>query len=220
MSALDNISDQIDSALSRGLDFLKKHILGANNERLDFVMDSFYKLSPNQQTGVLVTLLGTLLVFICSAFIIYFSQIRALENELNESFEALHELRSLAQTYDTEQKRYRELTNIVRRSSQNFRPKPFFESKANQVGVSITDLKSSDVDIPPDSPLSADFKHVAIDFRLPKVSIPRMLKFLGEIEKSGKNLNINNLQIRTRYGDRLYFETSAKVIGYKVGGAR
>ncbi len=220
MSAIGNIGDQIDSTFSRVADFLKKYILGPNNERLDFIMDSFYKLSPNQQTGVLLGVLGALMIFVFGAFGIYFSQINALEKELNSSFEALQELRSLAQTYDFEEKRYRELTNIIRRSSQGFRPKPFFESKSNQVGVTITDLRSNELDISPDSPLSADFKHVAVEFRLPKVSIPRMLKFLGEIEKSGKNLNINNLQIRTRYGDRLYFETSAKVIGYKLGGSK
>ncbi len=44
------------------------------------------------------------------------------------------------------------------------------------------------------------------------------MKFLSEVERSNKNLSIENLQIRTRYGDRLYFEASAKVVGYKVGG--
>ena len=217
MSALQNFGEQISSTISRVADYLRKYILGPNNERLDFVMDSFYKLSPNQQTGMLAGVLGALLLFVFGAFGLYFSQVNALERDLNNSFESLQELRSLAQSYDFENKRYRELKTIVRRSSQGFRPKPFFESKSNQVGVSITDLRSNDTDISGDSPLSTDFKHVSVEFRLPKVSIPRLLKFLGEVEKSGKNLNVHSLQIRTRYGDRLYFETSAKVIGYKTG---
>ena len=44
------------------------------------------------------------------------------------------------------------------------------------------------------------------------------MKFMSEVERSNKNLSIDNLQVRTRYGDRLYFEATAKVIGYRVGG--
>ena len=96
------------------------------------------------------------------------------------------------------------------------RPKAFFEQKANEVGVSLESLKSEEVDITGDSPLIDEFRYVNVEFRLPKVSIPRMLKFFGEIEKSGKNLSVQNLVIRARYGDRLYFDTQARVVGYKT----
>ena len=217
MSSLGNLSEKVGSLVSRGTDFLKKYIFGPNNERLDFVMDSFYKLSPNQQTGLLLGGVAGLLILVFGAFGFYFSRVSALEKDLDDSFAALLRLRSQAQVFEYEKKRYRELKNIISRASTGFRPKPFFEAKSNQVGVSLTDLRSTDADIPSDSPLSQDFKNISVEFRLPKVSIPRLLKFLGELEKSGKNLNIHSLQIRTRYGDRLFFETNAKVLGYKVG---
>lgn len=217
MSSLDQFGDRISSTVRRATDYLKKYLFGPNNERLDFVMDSFYKLSPNQQTGLLAGGVLLLMFLVFGAFAIYFSRVGALEDELDQGFIALQELRSGAQKYEYENKRYRELKNIINRASQGFRPKPFFEAKSNQIGVAITDLRSTDADISPDSPLSNDFKNISVDFRLPKVSIPRLLKFLGELEKSGKNLNVHSLQIRTRYGDRLFFETNAKVLGYKVG---
>ena len=106
----------------------------------------------------------------------------------------------------------------MRRGSQGFRPKPFFESKANSIGVTITDLRDKKAPMSPDSPLSSYFSQTIVEFKLPKVSLPRLMKFLSEVERSNKNLSIENLQIRTRYGDRLYFEATAKVVGYKVGG--
>lgn len=218
MSAITNINDQMRSTMSRGLDLVKRRVFGANNERLDFLMDSFYKLSPQHQTGVLVGLGALMIFFVLGSFFFYISRVNALESQLNQGFSALAELRSLNQTYEYEEKRYRELMNIINRGSTGFRPKPFFESKANQIGVSITDLRSNDADLPIESPLANDFRNVVVEFRMPKVSVPRLLKFMGEIEKSGKNLSLHSVQIRSRYGDRLYFETNAKVIGFKAGG--
>lgn len=218
MSALQNIRDQIQSSIARVVEQVRRSIFGVNNERIDFLMDSFYKLTPQHQTAAMAGAAGVLLVFVLGAFIVYFSRINALEDELNSSFDALQEVRNLTSNYDQELRRYQELKSIVSRNASEFKPKPFFESKANQVGVQIADLRSQDADIPAESPLAQDFRYVSVEFKLPKVSLPRLLKFVEEVEKSNANLNIHSLQVRTRYGDRLFFETSAKVVGYKVEG--
>lgn len=218
MNAFASINDSIRSILLRGGNLAKRRIVGANNERLDFIMDSFYKLSPSQQSGVLVGIFGGIGILVLGFFALYLSQINALERNLNDSFASLHRMRSLLQQYQIEDKKFSELKNIVSRGSAGFRPKPFFESEAGKAGITITDLRSREENIPVDNPLSRQFSYSTIEFKLPKVSIPRLLKFLTEIEKSRKNLNINSLLIRTRYGDRLYFETSAKVVSYKLGG--
>jgi hypothetical protein len=106
----------------------------------------------------------------------------------------------------------------VDRNSRSFRPKVYFEEVANKGGVTIEALQADDAVIPEDNPLAEEFSNVNIEFRLPKVSIPRMLKFLGEVEKSDQTLFLSNLVIRGRYGDKLYFDTQAKVTGLKVKG--
>lgn len=219
MNSLQNIRDQFQSLVSRVVYQVRRSLFGMNNERIDFVMDSFYKLPPQQQTGVLAGAAGLLLVFVLGAFTIYFSRINALEDELNTSFDALQEIRVLNASYESELHRYQELKSLVSRNANDFKPKPYFESKSNQVGVAISDLRSQDSDIPAESALAQDFRYSQVDFRLPKVSLPRLLKFVEEVEKGNPNLIFHSLQIRTRYGDRLFFETNAKVVGYKTGGA-
>ena len=218
MSAIQDVKDQFQSLVSRVIFQVRRSLFGMNNERIDFMMDSFYKLSPKHQTGLLAGVAGLLLVFVLGAFTIYFSRINALEDELNTSFDALQEVRTLNVSYDQELKRYQELKSIVSRNSSEFKPKPYFESKSNQVGVQIQDLRSQDSDIASDSPLATDFRYSTVEFRLPKVSLPRLLKFIEEVEKGNPSLNFHSLLIRTRYGDRLFFETTAKVVAYKVGG--
>lgn len=217
MSAIADVKDQFQSLVSRVIFQVRSSLFGMNNERIDFLMDSFYKLSPQQQTGLLSGVAGALLVFVLGAFTIYFSRINALEDESNTSFDALQEMRSLSANYEQELKRYQELKGIVARNSAEFKPKPYFESQSNKVGVQIQDLRSQDTEIAADSPLATDFRYSTVEFRLPKVSLPRLLKFIEEVEKGNPSLNFHSLQIRTRYGDRLFFETNAKVVAYKVG---
>ncbi len=217
-NSVNALKDKVSGYFTFGLDAVRKKILGNNNERLDFLMDSFYKLPPKHQTGVLLGAIGGLGLFVLGAVGIYFARIHALEDELNASFLALQELRTLSNDYDMEKTNMDTLLRDVETKMSSVHPKPFFEQKANQVGVTIEGLRSEDADIPPESPLAKNFKYINVDFRMPKVSIPRMLKFLGEIERADKNFTINQLQIRARYGDRLYFDTQAKVVAYKVGG--
>ena len=218
MSAIQGVVDQFNSIFNRVMDEIKKRVLGENNENIEFIMDSFYKLSPSQQSGVFLGVLGFLVIFVFTSFALYVSRVSALEEDLTSGFEAIEELRSLKNKYNYERKKFGELESIVRRSSQGFRPKPFFESKANSIGLTITDLRDKKSPISPDSPLANYFSHTITEFKLPKVSLPRLMKFMSEVERSNKNLSIENLQVRTRYGDRLYFEATAKVVGYNLGG--
>lgn len=55
MSAVDQLRGQIQSIAN----ILRARLLGANNERLDFLMDSFYKLSPPQRSAAMAVTLAS-----------------------------------------------------------------------------------------------------------------------------------------------------------------
>ncbi|MCX6128388.1 MAG: hypothetical protein NTX25_04900 [Proteobacteria bacterium] len=74
----------MQALIARIIDQIRRSLLGANNERIDFLMDSFYKLSPQHQTSVMAGAAAFLLVFVLGSFTIYFSRINALEDELNQ----------------------------------------------------------------------------------------------------------------------------------------
>lgn len=215
MGIADEATDKVSQLTRPILDIFKRSLFGANNERLDFIMDSFYKFTPQQQTGIIFGLGSLLGVLVLGIFALYFANISALEGELNAGFEALKEIRHLSEDYKNEKARLSWLERNVEGKTRSLRPKSFFERKANQVGVTLESLRSEEVDLPRDNPLSNSFKEVQVVFRMPKVSIPRMLKFMSELEKSGKTLTVRNLRIRARYGDKLFFDTEAQVSAYK-----
>ena len=216
MSMISNVGDQIKGLMTPTFDTIKKKLFGANNERLDFFMDSFYKLSPQHQSGVIIGICSALVLFMIVAVFVYFTLVKGLERELDRGFNALQQLRAQSAEFRKEKENLNQLVRNVSDKTGDLRPKVFFEKAAQTVGVSMEGLRDEVASFPEDSTtLSQNFKAVNIDFRIPKVSIPKLLKFVGEIEKSDKYLKVHSMQIRARYGDRLFFETNLKITGFK-----
>lgn len=218
MSALTLVGDRFKGQFSSSLNVVRRRLLGANNEKLDFFMDSFYKLSPNQRSGVLAGFVGIIGLFVLGAVGLYFSQVNRLKTDLNDSFAALHELQSMKSSYEQENKNFEKLVDTIDKRTRSVSIKPFFEKIANDMGVTIEGLSDQKAPLAAENPLSEKVQEVRVEMRLPNISIPRLMTFLVEIEKSNKYLRVQDLQIRGRYGTKLFFDAQVKVRGYDVGG--
>lgn len=218
-SVVTEASERLKSYFRPAMEVARRRIFGDNNERIDFLIDSFYKLTPEYQTAALAAALGSAALFLMMVFGIYFARIHTLENELNQGFQALQEVRVLGAQYKKEKANFDWVVQTVQRKTGSLRAKPFFEQMANQVGVVMEGLRSEEIPVPEDSPLAKNFVLINTEFRLPKVSIPRLLKFFSEIEKADQGMMVRDLVIRARYGDKLFFDVQARVTGYKVKGS-
>jgi len=216
MSALGNAIDQIKGQLNSLVLGVKRQLFGANNERLDFFMDSFYKLSPQQRMAVVTGVGAVVGLFVFLALMLYFAQVAKLRDDLNEGFAAMHEIRRLRLAYEVENKNYEKLIDTVQRKTKQVSLKPFFEKIANDLSVTIEGINDQKVPLAADNPLSEKLQEVRVEMRLPNISIPKLLSFIVEIEKSGKYLRVQDLQIRARYGTKLFFDGQIKVRGYDV----
>jgi len=215
VSALANISDQIRGQLQSGVSKIRSQLFGANNERLDFLMDSFYKLSAPQQSAVFAGLVGVVGFFVLLALGLYFSQVAGLKNDLNQSFAALHELEALKAEYQREDARFDRLSEQVQKRTADLRIKPFFERIGNEQGAQIEGLTEQRVALPETDALSkSNIQEVKVDLRLNNISIPRVLNFIAEVEKANNFVRIQDLTIQARFGNRLFFDTTIKARGY------
>lgn len=216
MSAIAGISDKFKGQLQGSLGRVRSRLFGANNEKLDFWMDSFYKLSPGQRTGVLAGMVGAIAGFVLVAVALYFSQVNRLKADLSNSFGALHELQSLKAAYEQESKNYEKLVDVIDKKTRSVQLKPFFEKIGQDLGVTIEGLNDQKAPLAADNPLSEKVQEVRVDMRLPNISVPRLMAYLVEIEKSDKYLRVQDLQVRGRYGTKLFFDGQVKVRGYDV----
>ena len=214
MSVVATFADRLKGQIQVNLKVAQNRLFGVNNEKLDFLMDSFYKLSSNQRTAALAGSIGVVFLLVVMVFGLYFSLVSHLKNDLSSSFAALHELQSKKAMYEQENRNFEKLVDMVERKTKQVSLKPFFEKIANEQGVTIEGLSDSKSPLPADNPLAERFQEVRVEMRMPNISIPRLLSFLVEVEKSNKYLRVQDLQIRARYGTKLYFDSQAKVRGY------
>lgn len=218
MSALEDIQDKLKNQWSVFTGEIRKRILGSNNENIDLIVDSFYKLEPPQRNAVIAGGIASLCVIVFGFLALYFSQISSLNRELNKRFDALYEIRDLKADYQREDRRFQGLVDALSGGAGSIRVKPYFEKIANEQGVQIEGLTESKVPLPADNALGEKFQEVRVELRLNNISIPRLLNFIVEVEKGAGFIRIQDLQIRARYGTKLFFDAQIKARGLSSAG--
>ncbi|MEY4632022.1 MAG: hypothetical protein RIQ81_2142 [Pseudomonadota bacterium] len=218
MNELKQLFEQLKERVNTLLERLRMQAFGANNERLDFLMDSFYKLEPAQRVGVLAAVAGSIAFVIVVAFAIYISRVNALKADLNNAFAALHELQELKAEYAVEDARFQKVVEQVQRKTSDLQVKPFFEKVARDTLIQLEGLNVQKNPLDADNPLGAKMQEVKVkDLRINNTSIPKLLNFLIEIEKANNYIRVQDLEIRGRFGTRLYFDAKLTARGYSVG---
>lgn len=202
----DNLRAAVSEKTSGFSFFLKETILGKNNERLDFALDSFYKLPPQKRTVLLGGFFTLLAGVVIGLFGLYFSRVNALDTRLNSSTLALGEFR----TYQVENQDAKSgltlLKGRIKSKLKSFSIKPFFEKVSGENSVEIRSTKVRDAESVDLEDLSSFLKEKDIEIIVAKISLPKLLKFISAIEKKQKYIRVKDLRIRDLSGKKLYFE--------------
>lgn len=202
----DSLRSSINETVSSLSSVLSAKIFGKNNERLDFVLDSFYKLPPEKRTGVLTGVFVLLGFLVVGIFALYFSRVNTLDHSLNDSAIALGEFRAHQIESQDASSDLERLKERIKSKMKSFSIKPFFEkiSDENSVEIRTTKVKPSEtVDL---GELSSLMKEQDVEIVISKISIPKLLKFISAIEKKQKYIRVKDLRIRDLSGNKLYFE--------------
>ena len=219
MDFLTSFLEKIQDRFTQLRELVRSSLFGQNNEKLDLMIDSFYRLSPSQRSGAMVGCVVGGVILVAGVIGFYFVQSRALEKELNNAFNAMYALNKLESEFRREESRFDQVVQLVNRRTAGMQVKPFFEDKAQSIGLDIADLRDQKTPLPSENPLSKRLQYVKVDMKSVKpVSIPRLLKFVTEIEKSNKLMSIEELKIRGRFQEKLYFDTQMKFRTYASAG--
>lgn len=219
MEKLLQIFEELKTKFDLLVDRLQRKVFGANNENLDFFVDSFNRFDSKQKMIAGICSVVAVFLGIVFVFWFYFSQVSSLRSQMSQSFQAVQEIQSLQEQLAQEEQKFEALNSKIERKVSSLRVKPYFESLAKQVGVTIDDIEDKSIAIESSDPLSKKFENVLIDLRLNKISIPRLISLIVEFEKSDQLLRLQDLTIRSRYGTKLYFDASLKVIGFQFIGS-
>lgn len=216
MSQFEAVISQVRGQWDTAIKQVQSRIFGANNERLDLLMDTFNRLNEQQRTLALGGAGVGIFLFIFMAVVVYLSGVQSLQKDLEDSFSAIQELDTRKKEFQAEEIRYNQLLEMMGKQNAVAK-KPQLEKVSKDVGVELEGLAEAKVPLPNDNPLSKKVQEAKLDMRLSNISIPRLLNFLVEVEKSNSLLRIRDLTIRGRYGTKLYFDSQIVVRGYTVG---
>ncbi len=211
-----SLKEKFDVALEKYTKIIRVRLLGANNERIDFIMDSFYKLTPQQRNGAFAIGIAAFVGFIFAAFLLYFAEVNALERDLSQSLAATQELKKYKAMDQVEGKRFTKLVEMIKTKTAGLSFKPFFEKMTKEKGIIPKDLVEKENELDASNALSEYLKETQLEMRVSQISIPRLLSFITDVEKSENYIRLKDLKITGQYGNKLYFDTTLLFRGYSL----
>jgi hypothetical protein len=193
---------------------VRSAIFGRQNERLEYLMDSYFKLSPEQRTAVVVGGVLAMILLLVGIISLYLSALSGLQSDLDSAFAATNKLKEVQTVHQIARQRYEELDGMLR-DNANLSLITLIESKAKEMGVTVGDFPSQQEVAPPTAPLSnSAFKNhrvAKIRFSISKAGLKKIVEFVVELEKLKNRLRVTSLTIKRGFVDKLYLDASVEV---------
>ena len=214
----DSIQEKIKETYSSYLNIIRIRIFGKNNEKIDFIIDSFYKLPPEKRTLSLAVAVVFALGLFVGVLSLYFERSNQLDNDLDISFKSYSQLQSKKVEYNVERKKLDNFIFLLESKNDSLRIKPYFEKISKLNNIEIKDIKEKDVESDLSDPFFEKVTEVLVEMKLPKISIPKLMGFLVDVEKSNYFFRIKDLKIKGLYGNKLYFDSRVSFRTYRISG--
>lgn len=190
-------------------------VFGRQNERIEFVMDSYFKLPPEGRTAVLVGgfVLGVLTLIGLVA--VYVGSLGSLQGRLDQAFEATNKLREQHSSYQLTRQKFTDLETRLASANQNLVLISVLEQKAKDLGLSTNGFQAqpSVTDLPPNNPLSDKYQSAKVDIRITNASLKKIIDFVIAVESTPHMLRVSSLKIKGLYQNKLFFDANFEVEG-------
>ncbi len=194
---------------------IRNLILGRQNERIEFLMDSYFKLSPEGRTTVLVGGILGGVVFVIAVIALYVMALGNLQNKLDQAFSSTNKLRELQQSYAIADAAYTSLERQVTAANEGLVLISVLEQKSKELGLTASGFPPQlpRTDLPANNPLSKNFQNAKVEFRLSNSPLKKIIELVTAIESTPHLLRVTSLRIRALYQNKLYFDANLEVEG-------
>jgi hypothetical protein len=193
---------------------LRNFVFGQQNERLEYLMDSFLKFNPEQRAAAVIGgVLGFLLLLV-GLISLYLGASSALQNDLDFAFSSTNRLKEVQVGHLVAKRRFAELETALQ-INQSLSLITLVEAKAKEMGVLVGDFPSQQEISAPSAPLSAsalkNHRIAKIRFSVNKVGLKKVVEFLVALESLPNRLRVSSLSIKRSFSDKLYLDASVEI---------
>lgn len=194
---------------------IRQLMFGKQNERIEFVMDSYYKLSPEARTGVIaggIFVSGILLIFIVSMYVF---SLGMLQDRLEGAFEATNQLRDAKTIYTSTKKKFEALEERLNTANQNLSIISVLETKAKDLGLQTRGFPPQvpTTELAESNPLAKRYQNAKVEFKVQNASLRKIMDYVMAIETLPNMLRVTSLRIKALYQNKLYFDATLEVEG-------
>lgn len=193
---------------------LRTLVFGRQNERLEYVMDSFLKFTPEQRALAIVGGIGGFLLLILMIVWMYFSASATLQRELDAAFTATNRLVEVQSSFAMSRQRFSELEGALQ-VNQDLSLITLIESKAKEMSVSVSDFPSQQEISVPAAPLNAsalkNYRIAKIRFSINRAGLKKIVEFIVALESLPNKLKVAGLTIKRGFTDKLYLDANVEV---------
>lgn len=194
---------------------VRQAIFGRQNERIEFLMDSYFKLPPEGRTAALVGgfFLGTL--FLIGIIALYLAALTGLQGRLDQAFEATNKLREAHTAHSINKQKFTDLEQKLQAANQGLVVISVLEQKAKELGLATSGFPPQlpVSDLPANNPLSANYQNAKVEFRVSNVSLRKIVDFVIAIESTPHMLRVSSLKVKALYQNKLFFDATFEVEG-------
>jgi len=194
---------------------LRTAIFGRQNERLEFIMDSYFKLPPEGRTGALVAGFAVGVLTLAGIVALYIAALGSLQGKLDEAFEATNKLRESHTAHAMNKQKFTELEQKLEAANQGLILISVLETKAKELGLATSgfppQLPTTDLTV--GNPLAEKYQNAKVEFRVSNVSLKKIADYVIAIESTQHMLRVSSLKVKSTYQNKLYFDATFEVEG-------
>lgn len=217
----NEIQENPQGSIPKWLLPVREAIFGKQNERIEYFMDSYFKLPPEGRTAVLAGGILLAVLLVVSFIGIYLSALSGLQARLDESFQAVNKLRAMQVDYAVTKRKFDDLDKRVAGVTERLQVLTLLEEKAKSLDLQISgnnksDKPSNEKDFIKGTPLADKYKSTRSEFRVSNVSLKKIIDFVVAIESDDKMLRVSDLRIKGLYQNKLFFDASFAVDGIEL----
>lgn len=194
---------------------LRAAAFGNQNERIEFLMDSYFKLTPEWRSAVIVGgAFGGFLV-VALTISLYIAALGSLQSNLDQAFEATNQIKNLKNSYMVTKQKFNDLESKLEAANENLMLVSALETKAKELGLNASSFPPQlpITDLPGNNPLSTKYQSAKFEFRVSNASLKKIVEFVVAIENMPHMLHVTSLKIKGLYQNKLFFDAAIEVEG-------
>jgi len=187
---------------------LKLFIFGENNQRLEYLIESFYRLNHERRSIIIISsILSGITIFILS-IIIYIIGLFSLQSNLNSAYNNSNTLKEFKAPYMALQGSFDELIHGIRSSNMNLSLVSLLEQKAKDLGVQTSHFPSKPLitKFTGQNPLVDLFQKESVDFKISGTSLKKIMEYINIIEQMPNKLRVTKFRLLSITEAKLYFD--------------